>query len=107
LPRNRIVKSPTILIGAQEVARMLYKSIKSISGRSVVSSALHAQAAYMPRRSASRGLLAARRTERRDRLIASALLLALLAGWALNFVSVKQLSLNLGDFLAQAIARHA
>jgi hypothetical protein len=40
-------------------------------------------------------------------LIASALLLALLAGWVLNFVSVKQLSLGLGDFLAQATARHA
>ena len=83
---------------------MLYKSI---IGRPVVSSALHAQAAFAPRRSAPRGLLAARRTERRDRLIASALLLALLAGWVLNFVSVKQLSLGLGDFLAQATARHA
>jgi hypothetical protein len=85
---------------------MLYKSMKSISGRSVVSSALHAQAAFAPRRK-SRGLLAARRTERRDRLIASALLLALLAGWALNFVSVKQLSLGLGDFIAHATARQA
>ena len=51
-------------------------------------------------RRASKGLLAARRTERRDRLIASVLLLALLAGWALNFISVKQLSLGLGSFLA-------
>jgi hypothetical protein len=52
-------------------------------------------------------MLAARRTERRDRLIASALLVALLAGWALNFVSVKQLSLGLGGFLAHAAQRHA
>src|SRR3977135_1838952 len=97
-----------MLSGPQEVALMLHKSIKSVSGRSVVSSsALHAQAAFAPRRRASRGLLTARRTERRDRLIASALLLALLAGWVLNFVSVKQLSLGLGDFLAQATARHA
>ena len=71
------------------------------------SSALHAQAAFAPRRRASRGLLTARRTERRDRLIASALLLALLAGWVLTFVSVKQLSLGLGDFLAHATARQA
>jgi hypothetical protein len=73
----------------------------------VSSSALHAQAACVPRRSASRGMLAARRTERRDRLIASALLLALLAGWALNFISVKQLSVGLGDLLAHATARQA
>ena len=85
---------------------MLYKSMKSISGRCVVSSASHAQAAFAPRRK-SRGLLNARRTERRDRLIASALLLALLAGWALNFVSVKQLSMSLGDFIAHATARQA
>ena len=70
-------------------------------------SALLSQAAIAPRRRASRGLLAARRTERRDRLIASALLLALLAGWALNFVIVKQLSLEFGGFLAHALARQA
>jgi hypothetical protein len=70
-------------------------------------SALQSYAAYPSRRSASRGLLAARRTERRDRLIASALLLALLAGWALNFVSVKELSLNLGSFLAHVPWRQA
>ncbi len=45
-------------------------------------------------------MIAARRTERRDRLIACVLLLALLAGWALNFVSVRQLSLSLDGFLA-------
>lgn len=72
-----------------------------------MSSALHAQAAFMPRRTASRGMLAARRTERRDRLIAGALMVALLAGWALNFVSLKDLSLSVGDFLAHAAQRHA
>jgi hypothetical protein len=65
---------------------------------------MHAQAAFAPGRSPPRGLLAARRTERRDRLIACALLLALMAGWALNFVSVRELSLNLGSFLAHATA---
>jgi hypothetical protein len=64
--------------------------------------ALHSHAATAPRRIAPRGMLAARRTERRDRLIASALLVALLAGWALNFVSVRQLSLGLEGFLAHA-----
>jgi hypothetical protein len=93
-----------MLIGHQAARAKLYKSIE---GRSVVSSALHTQAAFAPRRRASRGLLAARRTERRDRLIASALLLALLAGWLLNFVSVKQLSLGLGSFLAHAAQRQA
>jgi hypothetical protein len=92
-----------MLIGHQAARAKLHKSIE---GRSVVSS-LHAQAAFAPRRRASRGLLAARRTERRDRLIASALLLALLAGWALNFISIKQLSLSLGGFIAHATARQA
>ena len=72
-----------------------------------MSSALHAQAAFAPRRSASRGMLAARRTERRDRLIACALLVALLAGWALNFVSLKELSVGLGGLLAHAAQRQA
>jgi hypothetical protein len=52
-------------------------------------------------------MIAARRTERRDRLVACALLVALLAGWALNFVSVKDLSLSLGGFLAYAAQRQA
>ena len=72
-----------------------------------MSTALHAQAAFAPRRTASRGMLAARRTERRDRLVAGALLVALLAGWALNFVSVRELSLSLGGFLAHATQRQA
>ena len=72
-----------------------------------MSTALHAQAAFAPRRNASRGMLAARRTERRDRLVACALLVALLAGWALNFVSVRELSLSLGGLLAHATQRQA
>ena len=72
-----------------------------------MSSVSHAQAAFAPGRSAPRGMLAARRTERRDRLIASALLVALLAGWAMNFVNIKQLSLSIGGFLAHAAQRQA
>jgi hypothetical protein len=44
--------------------------------------------------------LASRRAERCDTLIASALLVALLAGWIMNFVSVKQLAGGLEGFLA-------
>ena len=71
-------------------------------------SALQAQAAFAPKQRALRpgGMIAARRTERRDRLIASAVLLALVAGWMLNFVSVKQLSLGFGGIL-QMVERHA
>jgi hypothetical protein len=50
-------------------------------------------------------MLAATRTERRDRLIASALLVALVAGWVLNFVSVRQLSMSIGDLLVLAAHR--
>jgi hypothetical protein len=52
-------------------------------------------------------MLAARRTERRDRLVASALLAALIIGWVANFISVKQLSLGLGDLLVHALTRQA
>jgi hypothetical protein len=52
-------------------------------------------------------MLAARRTERRDRLVASALLAALIIGWVANFVSVKQLSLGLSDMLVHALTRQA
>jgi hypothetical protein len=51
-------------------------------------------------------LLASRQPKRCDTLIASALLVLLIAGWAMNFVSVRQLSLGLGSFIAQAAARH-
>ena len=67
--------------------------------------ALYSHAATVPRLRAPRGMLAARRTERRDRVIACAVLVALRAGWVLNFVSVRQLSVGIGDFLAHAAQR--
>ena len=70
-------------------------------------SALHSQAAIARRRGQPTGMLAARRTERRDRLVASALLAALIIGWVANFISVKQLSLGLSDLLVHALTRQA
>ena len=52
-------------------------------------------------------VLASRQPKRCDTLIASTLLVLLLAGWALNFVSVKQLTLGLGSYLVHTLARHA
>ena len=52
-------------------------------------------------------MLAARRTERRDRLVASALALVLLAGYAVNNVNLRQLSQDLGGFIAHALTRQA
>ena len=68
-------------------------------------SALHSQAAIAGRRKEPRGMLA--RTERRDRLVASALLAALIIGWVANFISVRQLSLGLSDLLVHALTRQA
>jgi hypothetical protein len=51
-------------------------------------------------------VLPPRRTGRCDTLIASALLVALIAGWVLNFVSVKQVTLRL-DSLVAATTRWA
>ena len=45
--------------------------------------------------------------KRCDTLIASAVLALLIAGWVLNFVSVKQLSIGLGDLIAHASSRQA
>jgi hypothetical protein len=103
LARNRIVKSLAILSKHQDVRDRLPEKHQ---GRSIVS-ALHSQAASAGRRSEPRGMLAARRTERRDRLVASALLAALIIGWAANFISVRQLSLGLSDLLAHALTRQA
>jgi hypothetical protein len=103
LARNRIVKSSLILSRRQGARGKLYE--KNL-GRSIVS-ALHSQAAIAGRRHQPKGMLAARRTERRDRLVASALLAALIMGWVANFISVKQLSLGLGDLLAHALTRQA
>ena len=53
------------------------------------------------------GFLASRRAKRCDTLIASALLAVLIAGWVMNFVSVRQLSLGLGSLIAHAPQRQA
>ena len=50
--------------------------------------------------------LASRQPKRCDTLIASALLVLLIAGWVMNFDSVRQLSLGLGSLLTHAAARH-
>ena len=46
-----------------------------------------------------------RRIQRRDRLIASAVLVLLIAGWAANFVDTKQLALRLNDLLVAGYGR--
>ena len=48
---------------------------------------------------------ASRQTKRGDTLIASAVLALLIAGWILNFASVRQLSLELGALIAHAASR--
>jgi hypothetical protein len=53
-----------------------------------------------------RSQLTSCRAKRGDTLIASAVLAALIAGWVLNFVTVKQVTLRL-DSLVAATARWA
>lgn len=60
--------------------------------------------AALATRTISGGLLAAHRPKRCDTVIASTLLVLLLAGWVMNFVSVKQVSLGLGIIIASAVA---
>ncbi len=67
-------------------------------------SALH-QGATAVSRATSPGHLASHRPKRCDTLIASAVLVALIAGWVMNFVSIKQLPLGLGSLLAHATLR--
>jgi len=50
--------------------------------------------------------LASRQPKRCDTLIASTLLVLLIAGWVMNFVSVRQLSQGFGSLIAHAAARH-
>jgi hypothetical protein len=50
--------------------------------------------------------LASRQPKRGDTLIASVLLVLLIAGWVMNFVSIRQLSLGLGSLIGHAVARH-
>lgn len=56
-------------------------------------------------RTVAAGLLAVHRPKRCDTLIASALLVLLLAGWVMNFVSIKQMSMGLGSIIAHASTR--
>jgi hypothetical protein len=49
--------------------------------------------------------LASRHPKRGDTLIASAVLVLLIAGWVMNFVSIRQLSLGLGSLMAHASLR--
>ena len=51
------------------------------------------------------GFIAPRQAKRCDTFIASALLAVLIAGWVMNFVSVRQLSLGLGSLVAHAVVR--
>lgn len=51
--------------------------------------------------------LASCRAKRGDTLIASAVLAALIAGWIMNFVSVRQLAQGLDSVFAHRIARQA
>jgi len=46
------------------------------------------------------GHLASRRAKRSDTFIATAVLVALIAGWIFNFISVKELTLRLDSLVA-------
>jgi len=76
-------------------------------GRGPAVLVLDQQAMMASSRGATSAFLETRRAGRRDTLIASAVLVLLLAGWALNFVSVKQLTLGLGSYLVHTLARQA
>ena len=52
------------------------------------------------------GFVASRQAKRCDTLIATALLAVLIAGWVMNFVSIRQL-VGVGTFLAHGITRQA
>ena len=70
-------------------------------------SALHENAVIAGRGSMLRGHPAAGRANRGDTLIASVVLVLLLAGWIMNFVGPRQLSEGVGTFLAYSFLRHA
>ena len=70
-------------------------------------SALHPQAVIAPGQSASWKTSGVRRPERVDTLIAFTILGVLLAGWMLNFASVKELTLGVGGYLVHVSARQA
>jgi hypothetical protein len=51
------------------------------------------------------GFHASRHAKRGDTIIASAVLAVLIAGWVMNFVSVRQLSLGISILIAHASTR--
>ena len=53
------------------------------------------------------GYLSTCRTKRGDTLIASVVLVLLLAGWLMNFVGPKELSEGVGNFIAYSFPRQA
>jgi hypothetical protein len=53
------------------------------------------------------GYLSTCRTKRGDTLIASLVLVFLLAGWLMNFVGPKELSEGVGNFIAYSFPRQA
>jgi hypothetical protein len=56
---------------------------------------------------ASGSYLATRRAKRGDTLIASVVLVLLLAGWLMNFVGPRQLTEGVGSFIAHKLQRQA
>ena len=67
-------------------------------------SALPQRAAIVQRKGVSATVCISRRAQRRDTLVASAVLVLLLAGWMLNFFSLKQLTHSLGSYVAYVSA---
>jgi hypothetical protein len=102
LGRNPIVKSAASLSGPQRAGAKLREN--DHKGAFAVS-ALEERAVIAPKASASWNMLASRGPKPSDTLIASAVLAALIAGWVMNFVSVKQLSSRLGDIIGHASPR--
>ncbi len=70
-------------------------------------SALRQRAVFAQEEGVSATLVASPRAQRFDTLIASAVLVLLLAGWMLNFVSFNELTRSLGSYLVHAPSRQA
>jgi hypothetical protein len=70
-------------------------------------SALHERAIIAGKEHTLRGHLAPCRPKRGDTLIASVVLVLLLAGWLMNFVGPRRLSEGVGTFLAYSFQRQA
>jgi hypothetical protein len=100
------------------LANLIVKSTLTLSHRTVVVRRWHNDQGSVQRSALPAGcacgyddedagntaaFLASRQPKRLDTLIASALLVLLIAGWVMNFVSVGQLSLGLGLHRAQPL----